>query len=96
IVPAFGFRSGNRIPVNWYPSHCNWTAHLPSICAFAFSHCAEEHWQQFEGHASRTTRSMNNAYLRTNRVPGGILSYNRSVKLLIGYARSRGGRLINP
>ena len=57
---------------------------------------ANAYWQQFEGHASRTTRSMNNAYLRTNRVPGGILSYNRSVELLIGYARSRGGRLINP
>ena len=57
---------------------------------------ANAYWQQFEGHASRTTRSMNNAYLRTNRVPGGILSYNRSVELLIGYARSRGGWLINP
>jgi len=57
---------------------------------------ASEYWQQFEGRTSRATRSMNNAYLRTNRVPGGILSYNRSVELLIAYARSRGGWLVRP
>ena len=57
---------------------------------------AREYWQQFEGRTSRATRSMNNAYLRTNRVPGGILSYNRSVELLIAYARSRGGWLVRP
>jgi len=46
--------------------------------------------------SSRATRSMNHAYLRTNRVPGGILSYSRSVELLIAYARSRGGWLVRP
>jgi len=57
---------------------------------------AREYWQQFEGRTSRATRSMNSAYLRMNRVPGGILNYNRSVELLIAYARSRGGWLVRP
>ena len=57
---------------------------------------ANDYWQQFEGRTSRAARSMNNAYLRTNRVPGGILSYGRSVELLIAYARSRGGWLVRP
>ena len=55
---------------------------------------AAEYWQQFEGPTSRATRSMNDAYLRTNRVPGGILSYSRAVELLVAYARSRGGWLV--
>jgi hypothetical protein len=55
---------------------------------------AREHWAQFEGRTSRAARSMNNAYLRSQRVPGGILSYQRSVELLIAYARSRGGWLV--
>ena len=55
---------------------------------------ARDYWAQFEGPTSRAARSMNNAYLRTNRVPGGILSYGRSVELLIAYARSRGGWLL--
>lgn len=55
---------------------------------------AAEYWAQFEGTTSRATRSMNDAYLRTNRVPGGILSYSRSVELLVAYARSRGGWLV--
>jgi hypothetical protein len=54
---------------------------------------ARRYWEQFEGPASRAASSMNDAYLRTNRVPGGIASYGRSVELLIGYARSRGGWL---
>jgi hypothetical protein len=55
---------------------------------------AVEYWARFEGATSRATRSMNDAYLRANRVPGGILSYNRSVELLVAYARSRGGWLV--
>jgi hypothetical protein len=55
---------------------------------------ASDYWAQFEGRTSRATRSMNNAYLRTNQVPGGILSYSRSVELLVAYARSRGGWLV--
>jgi len=55
---------------------------------------AREYWAQFEGRTSRAARSMNNAYLHSQRVPGGILSYQRSVELLIAYARSRGGWLV--
>jgi hypothetical protein len=55
---------------------------------------ARAYWEQFEGRASRTARRMNNAYLHSQRVPGGILSYQRSVELLIAYARSRGGWLV--
>lgn len=55
---------------------------------------ADAYWAQFEGRTSRATRSMNNAYLRTNQVPGGILSYTRSVELLVAYARDRGGWLL--
>jgi hypothetical protein len=55
---------------------------------------AAEYWARFEGTTSRATRSVNDAYLRTNRVPGGISSYSRSVELLIAYARSRGGWLV--
>jgi hypothetical protein len=55
---------------------------------------AAEYWAQFEGPASRTSRSMYDAYLRGQRVPEGILSYGRSVELLVAYARSRGGWLV--
>ena len=55
---------------------------------------AREYWAQFEGRTSRATRRVNNAYLRSNRVPDGVLSYGRSVELLIAYARSRGGWLV--
>ena len=55
---------------------------------------ARQYWAQFEGATSRAARRVNNAYLRRNRVPDGILSYGRSVVLLIAYARSRGGWLV--
>jgi len=55
---------------------------------------ANEYWAQFDGPTSRASRSMNNAYLRTNRIPDGVLSYGRSVELLVAYARSRGGWLV--
>lgn len=55
---------------------------------------ASEYWAQFEGSTSRTSRSMYDAYLRRQRVPDGILSYGRSVSLLVAYARSRGGSLV--
>jgi hypothetical protein len=51
------------------------------------------YWQRYRGPAQRISRAVNDAYLRTNRVEGGILSYGRSVELLVAYSRSRGGRL---
>lgn len=53
-----------------------------------------EHWAQYEGPAGDAARAVNDAYLRSQRVPGGILSYGRSVELLVAYARSRGGHLL--
>ena len=38
-------------------------------------------------------RSLNDHYLRANRVPGGVANYGISTQLLIEYARQRGGRL---
>jgi len=55
---------------------------------------ANEYWAQFEGRAARTSRSMYDTYLRGQGVPEGILSYGRSVELLIAYARQRGGWLV--
>jgi hypothetical protein len=53
-----------------------------------------EYWAQFEGPAREAARKVNDAHLRTNRVPGGVLNYGRSVELLVAYSRSRGGWLL--
>lgn len=46
-------------------------------------------WRQFEGNAREVSRVVNDAYLRANRVRGGIDSYNQSTELVIAWARSR-------
>jgi hypothetical protein len=53
-----------------------------------------EYWEQFEGPARDAARNVNDVYLRTNRVPAGVLNYGRSLELLVAYARSRGGWLL--
>jgi len=53
-----------------------------------------EYWAQFEGPAREAARKVNDAHLRANRVPGGVLNYGRSVELLVAYSRSRGGWLL--
>jgi hypothetical protein len=50
------------------------------------------YWERFRGPARRVSRAVNDAYLRTNRVEGGIASYDRSVELLLAYERTRAGR----
>lgn len=55
---------------------------------------ANAYWRRFLGPASDAARAVNDAYLRSNRVPGGVASYGRSVEHLIAYARSRGGWLL--
>lgn len=45
------------------------------------------------GSASRLTTRVNDAYLRANRVPGGVESYDQATRLLLRYARLRGGTL---
>jgi hypothetical protein len=55
----------------------------------------DEHafWAGFEGPGSRVAERVNDAYLRSNRVAGGTASYDRSLGLMLEYARSRGGTL---
>jgi hypothetical protein len=43
--------------------------------------------------AAEASRTMNNAYLRANQVPGGIASYGRVARLLVAWSRAHGGRL---
>ena len=46
---------------------------------------------QFRGVGRSIGRSMNDRVLRTNRVRGGLLSYRRSVRLLLTFAKLNGG-----
>jgi hypothetical protein len=50
------------------------------------------YWQRFRGPMQRAANVVNDAYLRTNRVEGGITSYSRSVELLLAYERTRGAQ----
>jgi len=50
-----------------------------------------EFWEQHRGRATRAARSVNDAYLRSNRVEGGVQSYGRVASMLVGMAR--GGQL---
>jgi hypothetical protein len=51
------------------------------------------YWRRYEGPASEVSHKLNDAYLKSNRVEGGIESYGKSVELLLRYAASRGGTL---
>lgn len=51
------------------------------------------YWGQFEGPVRDASRATNDAFLRTNRVDDGVLSYGRSVELMIAWARNQGGLL---
>ena len=51
------------------------------------------YWERHRGRAMDVTRAVNDAYLKTNRVEGGVLSYGRSVELFVAFARQRRGRL---
>jgi len=48
------------------------------------------YWRRAEGPAREVSRNVNHAYLRSNRVHGGIASYGRSVRLLLAWARRNG------
>jgi hypothetical protein len=52
-----------------------------------------DYWARFEGPAREASRRTNDAFLRTNRVEGGVASYGRSLELLVAWARERGGTL---
>jgi hypothetical protein len=53
-----------------------------------------EYWAKFRGRGTRMGRAANDAYLRSNRVAGGVGNYGRSTLLFLAYARERGGRII--
>ena len=44
--------------------------------------------------AGAVQSAVNDRYLRANRVPGGIRSYNLSVRLLVLYSQKNGGELL--
>lgn len=50
-------------------------------------------WTQYEGLSAQISSRVNDAYLRSNRVPGGIDSYRRSVQLIILYSLQPGAHL---
>jgi len=50
-------------------------------------------WAGYEGPGARVAERVNDAYLKSNRVAGGTASYDRSLVLMLEYARSRGGTL---
>ncbi len=54
---------------------------------------ARAYWLRLRGPGTEVGRVVNNAFLRSNRVPGGVRSYSRSAAFIIAYARTRGGQL---
>jgi hypothetical protein len=49
-------------------------------------------WERYEGAASELSRGVNNAYLKAQGVKEGVESYSRSVRLLVLFGRTKGGR----
>jgi hypothetical protein len=52
-----------------------------------------EYNRRYRGWMSRASREVNDAYLRSQRVEGGVASYGMVTRLLVAYARTRDGRL---
>lgn len=50
-------------------------------------------WTGYDGPMADLSHAVNDAYLKVNRVQGGVQSYSRSLELLVRYARSRDGSL---
>ncbi|MCL2379116.1 MAG: DUF3810 domain-containing protein [Defluviitaleaceae bacterium] len=49
---------------------------------------AREFWQNFQGRPSEMATRANDAYLRINQQPDGVLSYGRMVELLLAYYKT--------
>jgi len=62
-------------------------AMLPAQLARDFD-AAREFWQNFQGRAADASSRANDAYLRINRQPDGVLSYGHVVELLLAYYRN--------
>lgn len=56
----------------------------------------DEFYRSLQGPVNRITEEVNDVYLRHHGVEGGILSYGLVTRLLVAYARSRGGALPEP
>jgi len=52
-----------------------------------------DYLRAMQGPVNRVADRVNDAYLRSNRVEGGIRSYGMVTRLLVGWARANGGRL---
>jgi hypothetical protein len=46
---------------------------------------AAQYWRQYQGALSRVSHTVNDSYLKANRVPGGVMSYNDVYGLIIRY-----------
>lgn len=57
---------------------------------------ANAFWAAWDGWGHLLGQTVNDAYLRSNRVEGGIKSYGLSARLLVAYARQRGGTFAKP
>ncbi len=55
-----------------------------------------EYVRRYRGAASRASHAVNNAYLKANRVKGGVQSYRMSARLLVAFARQNGGTCLAP
>jgi hypothetical protein len=54
---------------------------------------SDAYWARFAGPMNDAAQSVNNAYLKSQKVPGGVLSYARSVELMVSWSRSHEGAL---
>ena len=54
---------------------------------------SRRYWRSFRGRGTEIGRTVNDAYLRSNRVEGGVHNYSMSTALMIAYARAREGML---
>jgi hypothetical protein len=54
---------------------------------------ARQFWRSRQGKATHMSHAINDAYLRANRVRGGIESYALSTELIVAWARERGLRI---
>jgi hypothetical protein len=55
---------------------------------------SRRYWASFRGRGTRVGTAVNNAFLRTNRVEGGVENYSMSALFFVAYARERGGRVV--
>lgn len=49
-----------------------------------------DYWEQFEGEVQEASSAVNNAFIQSQGVPEGVLSYDRVVALLAGWYRAKG------